>query len=395
MKTKTPVHGTNGHSSPGQAGSPNGNQPETVVKLSLDRLLISELNTRPAPKRESVIDLARSLAVRQTSPLVVRPHPSKSGCYEIGAGNRRRIAAEQPEAGPLDTLDAVIRPLSDDEFEELILVDNLQRLDPDPREEAKLLERYVARGVRTAEEISARIGKPKHWVLRRLQLLKVIQPLRKSWEGKPPSRCVNISHFDVRMMELIGSLPESLQKSIASEWHLNHCKNYADLRKYLDREVVCNLAAAPFDINDPRFFVKGCGPGCASDSNKQTGLFDFDGKKECGRCLNPECFTKRLAKFNAERVKELTDAAGAESLPVVSASYCGGKIRVGNETIEAKPSYEAKVGKAPDGAKPVIILTDKGTLAAGYIPEAAEGNNGGWRAGEHSPITLTTSGFLF
>src|ERR1035438_2292455 len=124
-----------------------------------------------------------------------------------------------------------MRELTDADFEELILVENLQREDPDPKAEVRLLERYVAQGARTAEEISARIGKPKHWVLRRLQLLKVIPALRKSWEGNAPRNVPSIPHFAIEMMELVGSLPAALQEKVSKEWRMNQCNTRADLKK--------------------------------------------------------------------------------------------------------------------------------------------------------------------
>jgi ParB/RepB/Spo0J family partition protein len=372
------IHGANGHTGhsitvqKASALPPTPpSAPEIIQKLLLGVTHVSVLNTRQPKREPGIIELAKSLKTGQTTPAIVRPFSGKSGHFEIGAGSRRRVAAEQPEAGPLTTLDCIVRELSDADFEELILVENLQREDPDPKAEAKLLERYIANGVRTADEISARIGKPKHWVLRRLQLLKVISALRKAWEGERSN--LRIAHFSVDMMELLGSLPAALQQTLTDEWNMGNCKDRADLKKYLDKHVLCDLATAPFDLNDPRFFVKGCGPGCASDSNKQTGLFDFDGQNKCGRCLNPGCFTKRLALANAAKVKELTEAAGEESLPVVSKNYCASPVQIGKEEVKPTYNYEAKLGNAPEGAKAVIVLTDDGEFKPGYIPKSESG----------------------
>ena len=261
MKTQKNAPSTNGN------GAHPPPAPEVIQKLALTVTHVSVLNTRQPKRDPGIIELARSMKTGQTTPAIVRPFPGRDGHYEIGAGSRRRTAAEQPEAGPLTTIDAIVRELSDADFEELILVENLQREDPDPKAEAKLLERYVAQGARTAEEISARIGKPKHWVLRRLQLLKVIPALRKSWEGSE-TRNPSIAHFSVDMMELLGSLPVALQEKVSKEWRLRDCRNRAALKQFLEKNVLCDLSTAPFDLNDPRFFVKGCGPGCASDSGR-------------------------------------------------------------------------------------------------------------------------------
>ena len=116
-------------------GTANGH--EEIVSLPLGSILISEHNTRqPSPKEPGIIELARSLKeIGQTTPAIVRPHPKKKGHYELAAGARRRVASEL--AGR-DALACIIRSLDDDAFEELLLVENLQREDPDPRAEVKL-----------------------------------------------------------------------------------------------------------------------------------------------------------------------------------------------------------------------------------------------------------------
>ena len=157
MKTKTTPH-----------------QPpaEKVEHWPIAKVLVSERNTRqPQPTDPDVKSLAVSLAEQgQTTPGIARPHPKKTGCLELGAGARRRTGLALIGTA---TMAVIVRKLTDAELDSLILVENFQRLDPHPREEAKVIARLVAGGLKPPA-IAAQLGKDTKWVNRRLQLLKII-----------------------------------------------------------------------------------------------------------------------------------------------------------------------------------------------------------------------------
>jgi ParB/RepB/Spo0J family partition protein len=262
-----------------------------------------------------VAELALSMKeAGQTTPVIVRPHPKTKGKFEIAAGARRFVAAKTLG---WSWLGGVVRQLDDTAFEELLLVENLQREDPDPRAEVELIARLVKRGVHTPEQISAHLGKSKHWAERRVQLLKVIPEILKAWSRPRQSRWdTGIGHFTVDMMSLLGSLPVETQKALAKDMQgdWEGCTSRADLQKWLDKEVLCRLDKAPFDLNDKRFFVAGCGPGCACDSSALSSLFGDD--KQPGRCLKPECFRSRLKMANDAKMAAIRKEHG--DLPIVT-----------------------------------------------------------------------------
>jgi ParB/RepB/Spo0J family partition protein len=366
---------------------------EVIHQLALALCHISEHNTRqPKPKEPGIIELAHSIKTHgQTTAAIVRPHPKKKGEYEIGAGARRRVACE---VGGLGTLAAVIRELDDTAFEELILVENLQREDPDPRAEIELIDRLVKRGLHTAEQISAHLGKPQHWAQRRLQFLKVVPELRKIWTTKDEYGDGDITHFTIEMMDLLGSLPPEVQRRLAKDYDDNQldvfdlarCTTRPALQKWLDNEILCRLDNAPFDLNDPRFFVKGCGPGCATDSSVVSALFEaFGDKKECGRCLNSACFKQRLALFQESKLKAL-EAEHGKDLPVVSREYYSGPVKIGNRQLSRPVQVYQIQSKAAPGSHKVLVLSGSGgEVKVGYIAKerssgGANGSSGGGAA---------------
>lgn len=387
MKTQTPAPPAAKTAGP---NGKNGHTPEVIEHLPIAACHISEQNTRPKPDKKDpgIISLAESIvASRQTTPAIVRPHPKKKGEYEICAGARRRVACE---VAGLKTLDAIVRNMDDDEFEAQLLIENLQREDPDPKMEVRLLDRMVKRGTTKPSEISAELGKPEHWVERRLGLLKVIEPLRKSWESAQGI----LTNYTVDMMSLLGGLPVETQKSLCGDsgrplWVLQNLRNRLDLEKYLQTQVFCSLENPPFPLDDPKYFVKGCGPGCACDSNRQASLFDT-GNKGPGRCLNTGCFKTRLSLFLKEKYDAIVKTHGGEkakSLPI----YCegaswdhGANVFIDGKDMHAPtPDYgygltakEPAGAKAKDSKKVIIVSKDGLRFKAGWLVQGRSDSSG-------------------
>lgn len=280
---------------------------ETIVSIPLEKLHVSKLNTRqPKASHPDVKELANSLAANgQTTPAIVRPFPEKDGHFEIAAGARRRIAAA---VAKLETLDCIIREIPDTDFEELILIENLQRTNPDAKAEAKNLARLVENegGKADISALASRLGKSTSWVARRIRLVKMLPALRKQWDGD------HLMDFTVQMMELLGSLPKDVQTELAEKldghdfWKLTQCKTHGELQTLLERDYSCRLDSAPFPLDDPQFHG-ACGvDGCGSSSDDSPLLFDFedDKGKSCARCLNSSCFLGRLEKFRTHQLSK-------------------------------------------------------------------------------------------
>lgn len=358
-------------------------EPEAIHVLPFDKCLVSERNTRqPTVKEVTASGLVQSLKeTGQTTPGIVRPHPTKKGFFEIAAGSRRRTAAE---AAGREGFKAVIRPMDDQEFDALVLVENFQRVDPDPKAEAVVVQRLTEAG-KTPKEISAVLGRPESWALRRVRLLQVIPALLKSWStGADISRKVSrsIDHFTVEMMELIGSLPKTSQDALLNDWAFGQANSYKELSGHLKREVLCSLDV-PW-LEDPDTFVKDCGPGCAHDSRKQGQLFDKETHGKCGTCLNSACFFARQAKAQA---KEHSAIDGGENLPMVTTSYNVPVIQTKDGTVKVNQLEswkfdvlsEAAVKKDPKLAAQVkkVILCEEGVMKVGYLKAKASGNGSG------------------
>ena len=101
-------------------------------------------------------------------PLLVRPSTSGAAGYEIVAGERRWRAAQR--AG-LHEVPAVVRELSDLETLELALIENIQRADLSPLEEAHGFRRLIEEFRHTQDELAAALGKSRSHIANTLRLL--------------------------------------------------------------------------------------------------------------------------------------------------------------------------------------------------------------------------------
>jgi ParB family chromosome partitioning protein len=106
-------------------------------------------------------------------PLVVRVR--EGGGFELVAGERRWRAAQR--AG-LHQIPAVVREVAESQAFEMALVENLQREDLNPIEEAEGYQRLVAEFGYTQESLSARVGKDRSTVANALRLLKLPPAVR-------------------------------------------------------------------------------------------------------------------------------------------------------------------------------------------------------------------------
>ena len=143
-------------------------------KESTSTLRISELEpNRDQPRKEfdpaALAELADSIAaVGVIQPLIVRPIPG--GGYQIVAGERRWRAAQS--AG-LTEVPVIIRELSDKEVDEIALIENLQREDLNPVEEAEGYRHLMNEYGMTQEQVASRVGKSRPSVANSVRLLEL------------------------------------------------------------------------------------------------------------------------------------------------------------------------------------------------------------------------------
>jgi ParB family chromosome partitioning protein len=125
---------------------------------------------------EALEHLAQSIRENGVlQPILVREHASKRGEFEIVAGERRWRAAQLAQ---LHQVPIVLRGLNDREVLEIAIIENVQRQDLSPLEEATGYDRLMAEFHYTQEQLAERIGKSRPHIANMLRLLDLPERVR-------------------------------------------------------------------------------------------------------------------------------------------------------------------------------------------------------------------------
>ena len=122
---------------------------------------------------ERLADSIRAVGILQ--PLLVRRHEARGDRYEIIAGERRWRAAQRAR---LHRVPVVVRELGDAEILEAALIENIQREDLSPLEEAAAYRRLIDRFGHTQEALGEHVGKSRSHVANTLRLLGLPDPVK-------------------------------------------------------------------------------------------------------------------------------------------------------------------------------------------------------------------------
>ena len=155
--------------------SPDPESGEKVQQISLANIVPSPLQPRREFQREALEELVDSIRQRGIiQPLIVRP---VNGRFELIAGERRWRAAK--EVG-LTEAPAIVRQATDLEVLELSLIENLQRADLNPIEEAQAYARLAGEFGMRQEDIAQKVGKSRASVANAMRLLD-LDPQVQTW----------------------------------------------------------------------------------------------------------------------------------------------------------------------------------------------------------------------
>ena len=146
--------------------SPANGQP---LEIELDKIDRNPFQTRTRFDETQLNDLANSIAATGVvQPIVVRPLPG--GRYQLVTGERRLLASRK--AGK-SHIPGILRTVSDEQAMEMTIVENLQRADLNPMEQARAYQRLAHDFKMTQEHMATRTGKERASVANFLRLLRL------------------------------------------------------------------------------------------------------------------------------------------------------------------------------------------------------------------------------
>lgn len=296
----------------------NGNSTGVLRTIPLTEIARPTRNTRGKIEQKRLKELASSIKQHGVlQPILVSAITSaKAGQvrYQIIAGERRYLASEQ--AG-LKEIPALVKALNDEAALSAQIVENLQREEVHPLDEAAGFLRLKEEMKLDLRTIAQRVGKDARYVARRLALTTLIDEAREDLRKER----ITLAHA----LEICRLAPEIQPEALAAcyelktVWDGEESDNNAPpadkarparhvrcLQEWIARNVHLNLKNAPFSIDDSRLREDGLTClNCPQRSGFNKALFaDI---KDGDTCLNPLCFQGKLQQFVQLKKTELEE----------------------------------------------------------------------------------------
>ena len=287
-----------------------------VNEIKLSEIATSALNPRKTFDETELKELAQSIEANGLiQPVTVRKINGKDGKkYEIVCGERRFRAVTLLGKA---TIQAVVKDLDDKQAFACMVIENLQRKDIDPMEEAQALKYLYNKGAVSVKEIAKMLGKSQSFVVNRIQLNNIIPEfvafLR---EG-----VLNLVH-----LQIISNLRKDQQKMLLElRFQPSHIERWETktpkvetLKAWIDESVMGLLSSAHFNPDDETYVTCKETTGCLSCKGCKfcTATFPTRFKEtDNPRCMNIELYRLKNQEAVLRKAKE-------SGLPLV---YAGSK----------------------------------------------------------------------
>ncbi len=313
--------------------------------LPLNVLSESTANPRRVFEDAALKELAASIRVQGVlSPLLVRPVTEQS--FEIVAGARRYRAAQIAEAA---TVPVRIVHLTDAEAMEAALIENLQRRDVHPLEEAQGFHALLnlEEPKYSIEQIAAKVGKQPSYVATRARLTELAPSVVEAFYAEE----IGVGHALLLAKLQPAQQEQALANCFREDWGGGNGKTkrillpVRHLQQWIEHNVLLLLKLAPFNQRDALLVPNG---GSCVDCPKRTGhnklLFaDVSGSSDA--CTDPNCYA---AKLEAHVQKQV---AAKPELVQISTAYS--KPQEGSKVVSRSQYVEVRQEKpdSPDKAK--------------------------------------------
>jgi ParB family transcriptional regulator, chromosome partitioning protein len=287
--------------------------PEEIHRIRLRLLQPSPQNPRTTFDEVTLGELADSIkAIGIQIPLLVRP--PVDGKFEIVAGHRRHRAAA---IAGLTEVPCIVREMDDKQAREIMVVENLQRDDLPPMEEAEAYAQLKAiQG--SVQSIAARVGKPIAYVTRRLQLnelgLHARDALRaqlitidhalllaKLGQGEQETNLKWALDCNAGMKTKIEAVIADVTKRKAdreeSRYGAWEPRSVLELKNHIEQHTGRKLASAPWDLAAMNLNPDGVAClGCPSNTDDNRALFS-DMSIDEATCANGACWSIKQQTF--------------------------------------------------------------------------------------------------
>lgn len=269
----------------------NGKATQPMTADEVTHIPLDLIDPSPYQKRRIFRDLeglAKSIVkVGQLEPIGVRPMGKR---FELVFGERRWRALK--EHSSLQMIWAGVKKMSDDEAREKVLIENGQRDDLHPMEQAEAYESMRKDLKYSVDTIAEKVNKSKATVYASLKLCALGPDARKAFLSDPG--------FTQSHALQVARIPShALQKKAMSDiGPSQHSPDWEGVRRsaeIIQRKYTLKILDAPFDLKDAKLCPKaGACEGCPKRSGNQKELYElYPDLKGADVCMDPECYSEK------------------------------------------------------------------------------------------------------
>jgi ParB family chromosome partitioning protein len=216
------------------------------LEIHLDHIERNPYQTRSRFDEAQLTELTQSIAASGVvQPIVVRPLSPQNGPvrYQLITGERRWLASRK--AGK-STIPAIVRQASDEQTLEMTIVENLQRADLNPMEQARAYQRLSQDFKMTQEQMATRTGKERASVANFLRLLRLPEPI----QHKVESGDLSFGHARTLLaLDSAESITSAAQKVMALNLSVRQTESY--VQGLINPESKPKKEAKPTQPEDP------------------------------------------------------------------------------------------------------------------------------------------------
>lgn len=329
---------------------------QELKEVKIEKIIFSKTNPRKEFNKNSIQELGDSIETTGlVNPVTLR---KRGNLFEVVSGERRVRACKLIKK---KTVLSIIKDLSDEQVLEIQYIENLQRQDVHPLDEATFIQGMLETGKFTIETIADKIGKSTAYVASRLQLTRLIKDAHKLYaEGK-----IELGHA-LLISKMQEDAQQKLLKYISQSYRV---PTVSELRVEV-AGLMPNLNEAQFNRKDKLLLPTA---GSCFDCPKRTGnaedLFsEFSGNNIC---TDRSCYKEKVNLHMAMLIDK-ADESGTSLIRVSGVNHNSKKNVLGQSDYAITKKAEGKnVQKAiyTDGPHKgklvnIVIASDASTSSA-------------------------------
>jgi ParB family chromosome partitioning protein len=315
------------------------NAAEMVIMIPLSKIIPSKTNPRTVFDEAELEELRDSIKIHGViQPITVRTSDDK---YEIIAGERRYRATKL--AG-LKEIPGIIKEFTDEQVGEIQIIENLQRADVHPIDEAAGYKRLMDNGNYSIKTLASQVGKSDEYIAQRLKLVDLTDGFKEDFrEGK-----ITLEHAKL-LSRLTPADQANADDYIKRNSFSGETVRPSSLKGWIKDHCMLRLDKVGFEKRDEKL-IEDCGActGCPKRTGNNKSLFSDIEKGDY--CTDASCFNKKVEAHINNVLTELHKKE--KSFVLLSDSYRSSKPNA----LDNDDYKKLKKGEACKGAVTGVMV---------------------------------------